>query len=412
VTLLTSAIGDVVLPVATWNPQDSGRGEFTYIDIAAVDRETKSIEGAARLRCSDAPSRARQLVQTGDILVSTVRPGLNAVAMVLERHDGATASTGFTVLRPNPERVVGAYLFHWLRTPTFVRGMVKVATGASYPAVSDRIVLASTFALPPLPEQRRIADILDKADAIRRKRREGIPLAEGLLRSAFLDMFGDPVTNPKRWPRRKLGEEAERVTVGYVGPVSAHYVEEGVPIFRTGNVGPGALRRTHLLHVTKAFHDAHPNSSVKAGDILLTRHVVDRLHCAVVPNDLGAAQCLNIILVRPGRRIRGAYVVATLSNSGIQRELLGARVGTAQSVVNTRVLQRLALPVPPLELQTTFTTLVEKTRQLQTRYELGVAATEGLFGGLMLRAFRGELTGSEGNRQLAIFRDAVLDVGA
>src|SRR5690606_19972428 len=123
--------------------------------------------------------------------------------------DGATASTGFTVLRARGDQVDRSYLFHWVKHPRFVDEMVRKATGASYPAVSDRIVRESLIPLPALAEQRRIATILDKADALRAKRREAIAKLDHLLQSVFLDMFGDQRTNPKGWSTARIDEVAE-----------------------------------------------------------------------------------------------------------------------------------------------------------------------------------------------------------
>ena len=149
-----TTIGDVVASVETWNPaRSTSVTPFPYIDLSAIDQERKRISGVRSTLPAEAPSRARQLVRKGDVLVSTVRPNLNAVAYVTSEFDGATVSTGFTVLRPT-KATDGRYLFHWVRTPTFIGSMVREATGASYPAVSDRTVKTSLIPLPPLEEQR------------------------------------------------------------------------------------------------------------------------------------------------------------------------------------------------------------------------------------------------------------------
>ena len=96
-----SAIGEQVDPVSSWTPErDDPDGVFTYVDLSAVDQDAKIVSGARELACAEAPSRARQLIRAGDVLVSTVRPNLNGVALVPPELDGATASTGFCVLRP------------------------------------------------------------------------------------------------------------------------------------------------------------------------------------------------------------------------------------------------------------------------------------------------------------------------
>ena len=170
-------IADCVGKCQTWNPKSSGSGSFDYIDLSSVDKGTKSIASTERYECSDAPSRARQLVETDDVLVATVRPNLNGVALVNCAHHGMTASTGYCVLRPDKNKLDSRFLFHWVKTDVFVRRMVDVATGANYPAVSDAKVKTSKILLPPLAEQKRIARILDAADVLRTKRREAPRLA-------------------------------------------------------------------------------------------------------------------------------------------------------------------------------------------------------------------------------------------
>ena len=147
-------IKDLVRPVRNWNPIKSPFNNFfVYIDIASINRETKRIEGATNIWTYEAPSRARQLGKTGDVLVSTVRPNLNAVAYLDEQYDGATISTGFTVLRPDNNKLNSCYLYSWVKTKYFIDNMVQQSTGASYPAVTDAIVKASKISLPPIQEQ-------------------------------------------------------------------------------------------------------------------------------------------------------------------------------------------------------------------------------------------------------------------
>ncbi|MCI5212587.1 MAG: restriction endonuclease subunit S, partial [Candidatus Electrothrix sp. ATG2] len=191
--LTQTPIGDLVTKCSKWNPKKDGTGEFDYIDLSSVDKNEKRIATIERYPCADAPSRAKQLVKTGDILVATVRPNLNGVALIEESQDGMTASTGYCVLRPIPEKLNSNFLFHWVKTRGFVQRMIDVATGANYPAVSDAKVKASKIPLPPLTEQKRIAKILDAADALRAKRREAIAQLDTLLQSTFIDIFGDPI---------------------------------------------------------------------------------------------------------------------------------------------------------------------------------------------------------------------------
>lgn len=228
-------IGELVDVVKNWNPTTRPQDEFLYIDLSAVSQNEKRVVSPGRVVGAEAPSRARQLVRQGDILVSTVRPNLNGVAAVTNEFDGATASTGFCVLRPKAAKLATEYLMHWVQSPTFIDNMVREATGASYPAVSDRIVKSSLIPLPPLDEQRRIAAILDKADALRRKRKRALELLDGLTQSIFLEMFGDPREHVSRWSRQVFSEACADLTARSEKLQRSEYLSAGkFPIIDQG----------------------------------------------------------------------------------------------------------------------------------------------------------------------------------
>ncbi|MCC3588008.1 restriction endonuclease subunit S [Microcoleus sp. PH2017_30_WIL_O_A] len=263
------AIGDVVDSVKTWNPLRSLRDDsFDYVDLSAIDQDSKTIIGVRKVVCGDAPSRARQLVVKGDVLVSTVRPNLNGVALVPEELDGATASTGFCVLRPRKDFLDGTYLFHWVKSPNFISDMVKKATGANYPAVSDRIISESQIPLPPLEEQRRIAEILDRAQSLISKRREAIGQLDILTKAIFLEMFGDPVTNPKEFTIRKIKDLLESASYGTSEKSS---FEGKFPVLRMNNITrTGEIDLTDLKYMDLADSQKE-RYLVRSGDVLFNR---------------------------------------------------------------------------------------------------------------------------------------------
>lgn len=239
-------IQQLVDTVTNWNPlKAEAEAVFTYIDLSAVDQDTKSIVAANEVTCAEAPSRARQLVASGDVLVSTVRPNLNGVALVPDEFHGATASTGFCVIRPKPSQLDSRYIYHWVRSPAFVSEMISLATGASYPAVSDKIILGSRIPLPPLLEQRRIAAILDQADALRAKRREALAQLDHLTQAIFVEMFGDPVTNPKGWPLIPTGLLSD-VQGGLQVTSARSALPVEVPYLRVANVHRGYLQMDEI----------------------------------------------------------------------------------------------------------------------------------------------------------------------
>jgi type I restriction enzyme S subunit len=199
-------IGSLCVDTRFRDPGQSPGDTFRYIDISSVNKDRKEIASTLETYGADAPSRARKEVEAGDIIVSTVRPNLNAVAMVPTELHGQIASTGFCVLRANREDLEPGYLFYWVQTPRFVNELVSQMRGANYPAVSDGVVKSARIPYVPPAEQRRIVEILDQADALRKLRREADALAERILPALFYKMFGDPVRNSKNLPEKNLGD--------------------------------------------------------------------------------------------------------------------------------------------------------------------------------------------------------------
>ena len=373
------ALGECTDRCVTWNPAaDDPDGEFDYIDLSSVDKGTKRIEGVSPIACADAPSRARQIVKTGDILVSTVRPNLNGVAAVPIELDGATASTGYTVLRPRSDRVDGSYLFHWVKHPEFVGEMVRLATGASYPAVSDKIVRAAMIPLPPLPEQRRIAAILDKADALRAKRREAIAKLDQLEQSVFIEMFGDPfdtAASKKHVPFREL---TRRITYGFTSPMS--HIETGIPILTAKNIKDGNIDFEKVHYAARHEFDAlTAKSKPNAGDILITKDgSIGR--CAVVP-DVGEL-CINqsVALVVPNRnKAQPAYISAYIRSLPVQRRIQMMGKGNALKHLQITELADFPTVLPSIDDQSRFSLVIDSIEAQKARLRDQAAELECLF---------------------------------
>ena len=388
-------IGDYVGKCQTWNPKSSGVGSFDYIDLSSVDKDTKSIASIERYECSDAPSRARQLVETDDVLVATVRPNLNGVALVNGAHHGMTASTGYCVIRPDKDKLDSRFLFHWVKTGVFVQRMVDVATGANYPAVSDAKVKASKIPLPPLAEQKRIAGILDAADAVRAKRREALAQLDTLLQSTFLDMFGDPVTNPMGWPPTSLAAISEELRDGPFGSnlKTSHYVESGVRVIRLQNIGVGEIRNDDLAFISEEHFASLPRNHCQPGDVIIGTMGDPNLRACIVP--LALARALNkadCILMRVDMtKVDAIYVCWLLNNPCTVSMALRLVRGQTRGRISLRRLKELQIHLPPIDLQLRFAAIVKSVEQQKAIQHAHLAELDTLFASLQSRAFRGDL---------------------
>jgi type I restriction enzyme S subunit len=139
----------------------SGDGEFVYVDISSIDNQSKRIADPKSLPFASAPSRARQLLRKGDVLVSMTRPNLNAVAIVPPDLDGSIGSTGFHVLRAN-DGVEPHWIYYAVQSSGFVKAMCDLVQGALYPAVRPKDIREYSIDVPPLSEQRRIVAEIEK----------------------------------------------------------------------------------------------------------------------------------------------------------------------------------------------------------------------------------------------------------
>ncbi|MGN2393260.1 restriction endonuclease subunit S, partial [Pelomicrobium sp. G1] len=137
--------------------------EMSYVDIGGVDSLGRVIERES-LTFATAPSRARRLVRHGDVIVSTVRTYLRAIAPIHDPEPGLVVSTGFAVVRPRDE-LTTEFAAYALRAPYFVDRVVANSTGVSFPAINERTMATFDLAVPPEPEQRAIAAFLDRETA-------------------------------------------------------------------------------------------------------------------------------------------------------------------------------------------------------------------------------------------------------
>ena len=199
-------IRDLVKKTRHLDPKKLGVDSFAYVDISSVDKDTKRITEPQTLLVADAPSRARKEIKANDVLVATVRPNLNGVAIVPAQYDNQIASTGFCVLRSDVEQLDPSYLFYFTQADSFISHLTELSTGAGYPAVSDEDILDTRIPLPPLTEQKRIASLLARANRLRHLRRTARDLGYSVLQSVFLEMFGEPISNSKHWEQATIKE--------------------------------------------------------------------------------------------------------------------------------------------------------------------------------------------------------------
>ena len=282
-------------------------------------------------------------------------------------------------------------MFFWVRTSEFIEEMVKRATGASYPAVSDSIIKSSKIPLPPLDEQRHIAAILDKADAIRRKRQESIRLTEEFLRSTFLEMFGDPVTNPKRVKVVQLSEITTRITDGV--HQKPNYTVTGIPFISVKDITSGVLKFENCKYVSLVDHQKFTKRcKAERNDILYTKVGATYGRPALVDTDQEFSLYVSVCLIKPQRKLVDPfYLNAVLRTSAIKNQADQRIKGIGVPDLHLDQIQKFLIPLPSMKEQLEFARKVAAIENLKTHHVVSHDELNILSNSLTHRAFRGEL---------------------
>jgi len=337
---------------------------------------------------------AVKLVPRGAILVAMYGATVGQVAML-----GMEATTNQAVCHIVPDEGLADpwYVFHYLRSrlPEFLAKRL----GGAQPNISQQIVKRTRVPLPPLPEQRRIAAILDKADAIRRKRRQAIQLTEELLRSAFLDLFGDPVTNPKGWESSTIGEISGGKRLIVDGPFGSSlkpecYVESGVRVIRNFNIKPDRFDNSEFKFVTSQKFLEIKRSEVLAGDILISTKGTIGNVCVMPAFDgssvLSASGTVRIRLPKESPVIP-EIVVAQMISDRYQQYIRGFEAGSNQKYLNLTGIKKMRLMVPPISLQHRFRKLRAAVWNQLENIQTAQNEFIDLSNSLVHRAFSGRL---------------------
>lgn len=177
-------IGDLCQRCSSMNPTAGKLADdkFRYIELGSVDGKVGRIVGVSEFIGRDAPSRARQIVRAGDVLVSTVRPNLRGTALLDMSYDGALGSTGFCVLRPGKD-LSSSYLYQVTRFPWFSEQLAVKVRGANYPAVTDKDILTVSIPVPPVTLQQRYDSVVSKITKVALKQEACLREAENMFAS-------------------------------------------------------------------------------------------------------------------------------------------------------------------------------------------------------------------------------------
>lgn len=326
-----------------------------------------------------------------DVLFAKITPcmenGKCAIARNLVNGIGF-GSTEFHVVRPKRD-VTSEWIFYFLRQHSTRQEAARHMTGtAGQQRVPTRFLQEVMIPLPPLPEQKRIAAILAKADRLRRLRRTARDLSDTYLQSVFLEMFGDPVSNPRGWKISEMGTQIKSIRYGTGSP--PEYQKDGIPFIRATNIKKGTVQQDDLAYISETDARSIAKCKVNAGDLIIVRSGVNTGDCALIPREFdGAYAAYDLIIQVPYPQ---NYYYNFIINSDYGKSIirpLSRRAG--QPHINADQVRSLRFPVPPMPLQEEFAQIVHQFERLRAQQHEAQRQAEHLFQTLLHRAFQGKL---------------------
>ena len=341
------------------------------------------------LRYGSEIGSSKQLIREGDVLLCKIVPHIRRSWVVGKEHQGRLIGSGeWIIFRGNsfwPD-----YLKHLLVSDWFHARLMQTVSGVGGSLLRARPaeVAKIKLPLPPLPEQKRIAAILDQADALREKRWTAIARLDELLQSVFLDMFGDPMTNPKS-KLVELNSVCTRITDGTHLP--PEWSPNGIPFLFVSNIRNCSIDfQTSKFISEREYNRLTKNCPIEQGDVLYT--VVGSYgNPALVRTDRKFAFQRHVAHIKPSKEIHPEYLETMLDSIGVRRQADRVVTGVAQKTLILRELRKLTILLPSMELQEDFAMRKEEVLSIKHKAFRSLADSDALFSSLQQRAFRGEL---------------------
>ena len=332
--------------------------KFRWFDVRFIsDRKARELK--------------RSSVRAGDILIIKIGSiGYSAIVEDLNGFDFAIIPANLAKVTPDTTKVDLGYLHKWLTSVDAKRYLIGVASKTAQPALSLGKIKSLPLPLPPLAEQRWIAEVLARAEALRAKRRAALAQLDSLTQSLFLDLFGDPISNPRKWPQENL---------------------ETFFHFRTGKLDSNAA-------VTSG---QYPFFTCSREDFRIDTFAFDCEALLLAGNNASADYSVKHYK-RKFNAYQRTYVITLRDKHNsydYSRFVLEHRLtelkriskGTNTKYLTLELLNRIRVPVPPIELQREFARRARVVEKLKTAQRASLGELDALFATLQHRAFRGEL---------------------
>ncbi|MCY1160528.1 Type-1 restriction enzyme EcoKI specificity protein [compost metagenome] len=331
-------------------------------------------------------------IKSKDILMALSGATVGKIAVASKLDTGAYINQRVAIIRAKDE-ITADYLKFFF-SGAFLGDLLKNAGGAAQPNLSPKQLLLMEIPFPPLEEQRRIASILDKADELRQKRQQAIEKLDQLLQATFIDMFGDPVSNPKGWDVKILEKLTTKIGSGSTPKGGdSSYKNEGISLIRSLNIYDGKFKYKNLAFIDEDQASKLRNVEIQKNDVLLNITGASVARCCLVPEKVIPARVnQHVSILRANIEILPEFLEALLISKPMKSKLLKVSgAGATREALTKLQLQELEIIVPPINIQNDFLLRLHKIKSLVTINVKQLYDLDKLFISSQNKAFSGTL---------------------
>ncbi len=410
-------ISDIVIRTKQLNTKNIFR-TFKYIDVSSINRSSLKIKTTTNYNSDNAPSRAKKIVHTDDVIIATVRPTLKRIAYIDANLDNQICSTAFCVLRVNRDKMDPKFLYFYLQRREFIDTLGALQKGASYPSVTDSIIKSQFIAFPPLPEQKKIASILSTIQEAREKTEAVIEAARELKKSMMKHLFTYgpvPVSEaenvklketeiglvPEEWEIKPLEELFEFSRKPRELKPSAQQRIPFIPMELIPENG------SEVSWIEKEFKNITSGTYVEKGDLIVGKITPcfengKQTILTNLPSEFSYATT-EVWALHPNeyKRLSVEILSEYLSQGKIRNELTSKMEGaTGRQRLPRHVLKNILLPVPSQSEQNEMITIFDTIHSKIESESKKKVALESLFQSMLQKLMTGELSTS--NKKIAL----------
>ena len=363
----------------------------TYVEL---DSGVPLIAGAADYgdvfpRPKKATLEPTKLCKKGDIIIC-VRATIGDLNWADKEY---CLGRGVAGLRANDEKLDSKYLWYFIASTE--DELYRNSTGSTFPQINKKVIESLKIPLPPLETQKQIAAVLEKADQLRKDCQQMEQELNSLAQSVFIEMFGDPVTNPKGWVKQSLKSISSKFHDGPFGSnlKTSHYTDSGVQVIRLKNIGSGEFKEADKAFVSEAHAETLHKFKCYPGEIVIATLGEPNLRACIIPDSvpvaINKADCVHCVV--DSSVINSHYLVEYLNLPSVLHTIQNKLHGQTRTRISSGQLATVDVVIPPLEQQAKYLEVLALRAKLKTDNNRSVHEYRELFNALIQKAFKGEL---------------------